>query len=306
MNLQHEITAYLHYSQYQKKLNAKTIKAYSIDLAQFEHYFNTRSESNITKSTISEYIIGLHQSYLPQTVKRKLASLRAFLNHLEFEEILETNPIRKIKTKFQEPKALPKTIPLSIIKNLLAAAYQDKELATTEHRAFVALRNVAVIEMLFATGMRISELCSLKNENVNLDDGTVLIMGKGSKERIIQIVNGNVLAVLRQYANSDISHIRQSRYFFINRFGSRLSEQSVRFVLAKLKKEAGVSLHITPHMFRHSFATLLLEEDVDIRYIQQMLGHSSIKTTQIYAQVTTKKQRQILTAKHPRSKIYVE
>jgi len=302
MNLQKEIATYLHYCKYQKKLNAKSIKAYSIDLRQFIEHFDATLEQKLTKSMFSEYIVWLHQTYSPRTAKRKLASLRAFMNYLEFEEIIDINPISKIRMKFQEPKELPKTIPLKSIEQILAIAYREHKAAKTAFSAFVALRNTAILETLFATGMRVSELCSLKTSDVNLEDGIIRIIGKGAKERVIQIGNDEVLDILRKYKNAN----KHSTDFFVNRLASRMSEQSVRFMIRKVSKTAGISLHVTPHMFRHSFATLLLEEDVDIRYIQKMLGHSSIQTTQIYTQVTSEKQRKILTAKHPRNTLNIE
>ena len=305
MNLQHEITAYLRHCEFHKKLNSKSLKAYSIDLKQFIMQCGTISECDITKATISNYIIQLHQTFKPRTVRRKLASLRAFLNFLEFEEIIQTNPIHKIKSKFQEPKILPKIIPLKFIERLLKEAYSDMNRAKTSFSFFSAQRDLAVVEMLFATGLRVSELCTLKRNDVNLEEGNLILMGKGAKERIIQIGNYEVLSTLRKYYNDNNGRINQSGYFFSNRFKSRLSEQSVRIILRRLQKQAGVPLQITPHMFRHSFATLLLEEDVDIRYIQQMLGHSSIQTTQIYTHVTSEKQRQILTVQHPRNRILI-
>ena len=306
VNIQEEVKKYLHTCQFQKKLNAKTIKAYSIDLKQFLTYLSTTKGQNLSKANIATYMQDLHKQYRPQTVKRKLASLRAFCNYLEFEEILEPSPIRKIKIKFQEPKVLPRTIPLKTIECILATAHLEIKFAQTPFGIFAALRDATMLELLFATGMRISELCSLAPKNIDLEHGTIKIMGKGSKERILQIGNQEVLAILRKYAKLDTFSPSQSGYFFINRQGGRMSEQSVRFMLRKLQKQAGISMHITPHMFRHSFATLLLEEDVGIRYIQQMLGHSSIQTTQIYTQVTTEKQKQILTTKHPRNKMTVE
>jgi integrase/recombinase XerD len=302
-NLQQKIEVYLSYCEDQKRLNAKSIKAYSIDLKQLLHHIGFMPEQILSKSMILDYITNLHKIYMPQTAKRKIASLRAFLNYLEFEEILEINPIRKIKIKFKEPKILPKTIPLKLIEQLLTVVHQERVLATTMHSEFTALRDVAIVELLFATGMRVSELCSLTVKDVCLEEGNIYIMGKGSKERVIQIGNKEVLAILQEYREVKNSLTCQSDFFFINRFSSGISEQSVRFMLRKFKTKAGISINITPHMFRHSFATLLLEEDVDIRYIQRMLGHSSIQTTQIYTFVTTEKQRQILTTRHPRNKI---
>ena len=301
--LKEVIADYLTYCEYQKKLNAKSIKAYTIDLEQLRRH--TASENIPIKAEISVYITHLHKAFSPRTVKRKIASIRAFLNYLEFEEILSENPMKKIKTKFQLPQILPRTIPLAIIESILRSAYQELKLAQTADALNTALRNAAMLELLFATGLRVSELCSLNTDYIDLDNGKILIMGKGAKERVLQIGNPEVLSILRRYTDGNAVHIREAGYFFINRLSFRISEQSVRFLIKRLCAKANIEQNITPHMFRHSFATLLLEEDVDIRYIQRMLGHSSILTTQIYTQVTVEKQRQILTAKHPRNKIFV-
>jgi len=301
--LKESITDYLEYCEYQKKLSAKSIKAYTIDLEQLRRH--TASENIPVKAEISAYITNLHKIYSPRTVKRKIASIRAFFNYLEFEEILPENPIKKIKTRFQTPQVLPKTIPLAIIEKILRSAYQELKQAQTVYTLNTALRNVAMLELLFATGLRVSELCSLNTNYIDLDNGKILIMGKGAKERVLQIGNQDVLSILRRYAGENATHIRETGLFFVNRLSSRISEQSVRFLIKRLCIKANIGQNITPHMFRHSFATLLLEEDVDIRYIQRMLGHSSILTTQIYTQVTVEKQRQILTIKHPRNKIFV-
>lgn len=129
-------------------------------------------------------------------------------------------------------------------------------------------------------------------------------MLKGAKERLIQIGNHDVLKAVESYQRAFGEKIEKAGWFFVNRLGRQLSDQSVRNMITKYSDMAGIQMHITPHMFRHSFATLLLEEDVDIRYIQQLLGHSSIVTTQIYTHVASKKQRDILTTKHPRNRIH--
>jgi integrase/recombinase XerD len=304
ITLKQTIENYLTYCMHQKKLSTKSIKAYAIDLEQLRRH--TASETIPVKVELSVFITHLHKTYLPRTVKRKIASIRAFLNYLEFEEILIENPMKKIKAKFQIPQTLPKTIPLMVIENVLRAAYQELKQAKTAYALNTALRNTAIIELLFATGLRVSELCSLNAQHIDFGNGSIRIMGKGAKERMLQIGNLEVLAILRRYAEENAAHIRKTGYFFVNRLSSRISEQSVRFLIKRLCAKAEIERNITPHMFRHSFATLLLEEDVDIRYIQRMLGHSSILTTQIYTQVTIEKQRQILTAKHPRNRIAVK
>lgn len=226
MEIQNEIIGYLHFCKYQKKLSALSLKAYTIDLRQFSNFCITTTEPYISKIAITEFIQNLHKTFLPRTVKRKMASLRAFFNYLEFEEILNTNPMRKIKTKFREPVQLPKTIPLRIIKQLLTTALKECELAATSFSLTSSLRDRAILEILFATGVRVSELCSLRKNDINLDDGTIHIIGKGTKERIIQIENSDVLKSLHQYqsiktTNSDFflptewAHVTQS-----NQFGS--------------------------------------------------------------------------------------
>jgi len=304
IKLKQTMENYLEYCEHQKKLSIKSIKAYKIDLEQLR--LHTLSDDIPVKADLSAFITHLHKNYLPRTVQRKIASFRAFFNYLEFEEILVENPLKKIKTKFQIPQILPRTIPLTIIESVLSVVYQELEQAKTAYASNTALRNAAAIELLFATGLRVSELCSLNEQYMDLKNGSIRIMGKGAKERVLQIGNQEVLSIVQRYADINAAEIRKTGYFFINRLSSRLSEQSVRFMIKRLCAKANVAQKITPHMFRHSFATLLLEEDVDIRYIQRMLGHSSILTTQIYTQVTIEKQRKILTAKHPRNKIIVK
>ena len=173
----------------------------------------------------------------------------------------------------------------------------------SEWRRKIILRDIAVVETLFSTGLRISELCHLQNKYVDLNNGVLCIQGKGGRERYIQIGNSDVLAILLIYKKCFEDEIKQCGYFFVNRYGNALSSQSARNMIHKYANEINVDINITPHMFRHSFATYLMEEDVNIRYIQKMLGHASITTTQIYTYVTTEKEKEILRTKHPRNKM---
>lgn len=296
-NLQTLMKNYLEYCEYQKRLDEKTIKCYKIDLMQFfEHYPSTDFSSNI----LENYIIQLHQKYEPKTVKRKIASLKAFFHFLEFKELIDRNPFYRVQVRFREPVKLPKTIPLNTVELFLSTIYKQRLDAKTTFQKKNALRDVAVIELLFATGMRISELCNLRISDINLHNGFILINGKGNKERIIQIGNLSVINVLKEYKNCFHIFGENNPLFFINQNGEPMSDQSVRRMINKYTSLAAIELHITPHMFRHTFATSLLEADVDIRYIQEMLGHSSINITEIYTHVTMSKQRDILVSKHPR------
>ncbi|WP_145972661.1 tyrosine-type recombinase/integrase [Acetobacterium woodii] len=306
INLETMSALYLNYCRYQKNLNTKTLKAYGIDISQFL-LFMSDTDGQLTKVNLSNYAIVLHKTYKPKTVKRKIASIKAFCGWLVYEDKIVDNPFTKLNLKFQEPFILPRTIPLDVIETLLQTAYQEiNDDSKTAYQKSTCLRNIAVLELLFATGIRVSELCSLKSDDINFINGFVRIYGKGSKERIIPISNADVLSSVKNYMTAFLKNIDCSGYFFVNRKNCRLSEQSVRFMIAHYAKKANITTHITPHMFRHSFATLLLEEDVDIRYIQQILGHSSITTTQIYTHVSTKKQNDILSLKHPRNRVSIK
>ena len=295
--------SYLDHCQYEKALNAHTLKAYKKDISQFI-YFSSMQADPFSKENIQGYIAWLHDDYAVRSVKRKIASLKAFFAYLSFEGALPDNPFAHIRIKLREPVLLPRTIQLATIDQLLTYLYSLQPChSRSTYANRVLMRDVAILELLFATGMRISELCSLHTDDIDLIEGSVKIYGKGAKERLIQISNPNVLIALRNYAGCWNDGIQISNHFFLNRLGNPLSDQSVRYMIQKYCGQAGIPLHITPHMFRHSFATFLLEEDVDLRYIQRLLGHSSITTTQIYTHVTLKKQRDILTYKHPRNKL---
>lgn len=304
-HLQTHIQNYLEHCQWQRRLDAKTLKAYRIDLKQFQADVSLQELSEITSNILEKYIANLHQKYKPKTVKRKIASLKAFFHYLEYKELIERNPFSRIQIRFREPVILPKTIPLPIVETFLSAIYEQRKNANTNYQKKNALRDAAVIELLFATGIRISELCSLKTHDVNLHEKTILIYGKGAKERKIQIGNDDVVMILKEYKKEFATEIQNCNYFFVNQSGKALSDQSIRRMIHKYTSLAAIDLHITPHMFRHTFATSLLEADVDIRYIQEMLGHSSIHITEIYTHVAMAKQRDILTTKHPRKDFHI-
>ena len=294
------IEIYLEYCKYRKRLDYKTLKAYRIDLKLYACYTNA-FEDFFSKNILDSYLTILHKQYKPKTVKRKIASLKAFFHYLSYQEILSENPFDKLDIRFREAKLLPKTIPFHSLQTFLSTLYTQKKLAQTDYQRRCCIRDIAVIELLFATGMRICELCSLRPQNIDLENNTVRIYGKGSKERILQVGNPDVLSALKLYYETFQDDIEICGYFFVNRLCHKLSDQSVRFMINHYARLANLDQHITPHMFRHSFATLLLEQDVDIRYIQQMLGHSSISTTEIYTHVSNGKQKDILFHRHPRN-----
>ena len=301
MNLQEKVKPYLEYCTYRKELDAKTVKAYRIDLTQFFSYVQSTEPE---KETIEQYITELHKKYKQKTIKRKIASIKAFYSYLEEEELVEQNPFRKIKVKFKETIILPRIIPREEIEQLLNYIYASlSSLSGIQYKH--SLRDAAVIEVFFATGARVYEISNIRVENINLNSGLIRIMGKVGKERYIQISNTAVLDILRKYYAENEPEIKKSGYFFINNRGNRYTEQSIRFMLKKYTLKAGIQRTITPHMFRHSFATYLIEEGVDVSCVQQILGHSSIKTTQIYIHVAAKKQADILRELHPRNNMNI-
>ena len=277
------IKNYLEYCEFDKELDKNTLKAYRIDLRQ---YYEFIGEEITSKETIEKYIRLLHKKYKSRTTKRKIASMKAFYTYLEEKQIISENPFRRIRTKFKEEKVLPRIIPKNDIERLLNYMYGQLR----KQKGKNILRDLAVVEMFFATGARVYD---------------IYFNGKGRKERVIQIGEQSVIKLLQKYYKQNKAQIEKSGYFFVNQKGDRFSEQSIRRMLKKYTKQAGISRNITPHMFRHSFATYLIEEGVDISCVQQILGHSSIKTTQIYIHVAAGIQAEILQKKHPRNKMHI-
>lgn len=181
-DLQHLLSQYLRDCQYQKDLDSKTLKAYRIDLTQFSTFVG-QNDLNLTREGVMEYITQLHQQYKPRTIKRKVASLKAFCNYLKYEGLVNESPFSRLRLKLSPPLILPRTLPLSAIEAILGNAYQAKKEAKIEKHRSTAVRDIAVLELLFATGVRVSELCALQYEDVRLDEGEVKILGKGAKER---------------------------------------------------------------------------------------------------------------------------
>ena len=205
--------------------------------------------------------------------------------------------------RIREARRLPRTVSLEDLRCLFRYLYSRKRSFSAHDSSAYrrVVRDIAVLELLFATGARVSEICALKRDGVDLTQGSVRILGKRSRRAYdTQLCDEETLEALR--AHKALGHSAEGDYFFPKSgpSGRHLSDQSVRAMLKTTVRQAGLSLHLTPHMIRHTLATLLLERGVDIRYIQQLLGHSSISTTQIYTSVEAGHQRRLLTAHHPR------
>ncbi len=298
------IKDFLFHCKYEKNLSEKTIIAYTTDLEQLLSFlrqsYAAESVYDLGKHIIKAYMKHL-SGFKTKTVKRKIASVKAMFNYLSYENDDFINPFYKIKICLREANVLPTVMNITEIRKILSRLYEKEH--TTDKLLFsykAVVRDIAIVELLFATGVRVSELCNLRTSDINLKEGYIKVFGKGSKERFIQICSKETKAALRNYSALFKQEIAQSGYFFINRIGQPMTSQSVRWMIRKYVNGAGLDKNITPHTFRHTFATLLLEENVDIRYIQSMLGHSSITTTQIYTHVNMETQKKILRTKHPR------
>lgn len=299
------MTEFFLHCMYEKNLSTKTIKFYKIDLIQFSAFIELQHfplyVNAIDKVQLKAYLKEL-SVWKPKTIKRKIATLKAFFNYLEFEDHIINNPLRKLRIKIKEPTMLPKALTLAESSAILATTYSAVLLEEKSSYAYLeALRNTVVIELLFATGARVSEIADLQRNCLDLQSGVVTIFGKGGKQRKIQLCNQDTINTLDAYCKIFAEKIAANDDFLlINRLGNKLSDQSIRILVHNLAASAKIVKKVTPHVFRHTFATLLVENDVDIKYIQSMLGHSSIITTQIYSHVNLEKQKKILAEKHPR------
>ena len=295
--LSQSIVQYLEMCHYERNLSADTLKAYRIDLRQFSEF--TKGEW-ADRDMLNRYIKHLNVCFSPRSVKRILASVRAFYHELEYNGTLEESPFHKLHIRIQSPKQLPRTIPGHLVHDLLQCAYD----AYVPNKREV-LRDILVLELLFSTGLRVSELCSLSTETFMIGESELrlLVNGKGRKERMIQITTSELVQVAQAYCSEFAEEIQACGTILVNRLGRGISTQSVRRIVQKYLERTGSNYHVTPHMFRHTFATSLLEAGMDIRYIQSLLGHSSISITQIYTHVTARQQTLLLAQKHPRGKM---
>lgn len=309
MTVAEAIDSFLFHCRYEKNLSARTLAAYDTDLRQFAAALSpgvTGDVAGLGKTELRAYIQPLFEPYREKTVKRKVATLKAFFGYLERDGTIAVTPFRRMEVRIKETRRLPRTIPLLEVERLFRYLYAQRGAGPrSDLEAFVLLRDTAVLEAIFATGARVSEICHLGMDDVDLDDGWVRILGKGARERVVQICDPAIIAALAEYRASRDAVAPREAYFFLNRHGRRLSEQSVRTLLRRHASRAGVEVPVRPHLLRHSVATLLLEEGVDIRHIQHLLGHSSIATTQIYTHVDARNQREVLAARHPRRRVRV-
>jgi integrase/recombinase XerD len=272
--LQDAISKYISQCKHMRRLSDHTIRAYKSDLKQFEQLIANRT---LELSSVLEVLkqFAENPGYKVPTIKRKISVCRAFIQFLD--EDLADDIRKRWKVKFRPSIRLPRAVSRTKLNTILQSArspYRFKD--NTTHLA---------LSILAATGLRVSELCSLCLSDVNSETGEIKVFGKGAKERIVAVVDERVKAALVQHISRRMKVGGPKASLFSNLRGRALSPQCLRLRLHKLVQGAGLAERVTPHMFRHSAATLLLEEGIDIRFVQRLLGHSSISTTQIYTHV---------------------
>ena len=274
----------------EKNLSTNTINSYRKDILQFENYISLKFKKKIdfknalSKDVFDEYLIYLYdKEYRPATLARKLSSIKSFFIFLEDEKIISSNPVKFLKFPKLQRK-IPKTLNQEIIDTML------------DNSKNLSLRDSTIIELIYATGIRASELINIKITDIDFNEATLRILGKGSKERIIPIHNLALKLIAKYWKNEIYNHnklvknknIKFKRDFlFLNIHGKKLTRQGLWYIIKTISKKLGLDINkISPHILRHTFATHLLYNGVPLRHLQELLGHSNISTTQIYTHLS--------------------
>lgn len=290
------INTYINTLKIERNLSEKSIKAYISDLSSFSDWLENNNTHEIDIDTINLYITWLqnYKQLKDTSIKRKYVTLKSFFKYLLRKGLINSYPFEHMRISFKTTKKLPKTLSSQDIIKLLKSPIEDLNNIKTEFRKIVCIRNLAIIELLYCIGIRIGELVNINLNDLSLTDQTLLINGKGRKERLLFISSSDVIDTLKTWISSRDSLNPKCDALFINKYGDRLSIYSIEDIYSKYIKLANIETKSTPHYLRHTFATQLLNNGADIRAVQEILGHSSITTTQIYTEVSTERKKQVL------------
>lgn len=284
---------FLDYLTLQKNCSENTVKGYKRDISQFIDFLKKRkinSFNSINYDILISYLGFLrNRGYSENTIGRKVASLKSFFKFLTARKLIKSNPV-SLLTSPKKTEKLP---------DFLTVEEVEKILNTTTSRSWQELRDKAILELLYSTGIRVGELTSLKVEDIDFFQELLKVKGKGKKERIVPI-GRYALNALIEYIEKRPN--KKEKRVFLNKYGKPLTERSVERIIDKYAKKAGIGKKITPHTFRHSFATHMLDRGADLRTVQELLGHERITTTQIYTHLTVEKLKEFYNKAHPRSK----
>jgi len=299
--MENQLTTFLDFLSAEKGASNNTIAAYRNDLEQLAEYLKARGDGSrwekVDRVLIQDFILDLKQrKYAETTVARKVAAIRSFFSFLSAEGILADNPTEGLASP-RVGKMLPKAITPNEVDELLE---QPCKRATPEAR-----RDRAMLELMYATGMRVTELVSLDLENISVDGKNPFVRctGKGAKERIIPIHEQATEAVAEYLTEARLLLVRNKneKALFVNRRGERLTRQGFWLILKGYAKAANLRDDVTPHTLRHSFATHMLRGGMPLRHVQEMLGHANISTTQVYTHLATEHMREAYEKAHPRA-----
>jgi integrase/recombinase XerC len=287
------IADFLRHLEISRAASKHTLRAYAQDLKQLKTYLSAQSVE-LTKAThlhLRGFLGVQAASHSATTRARRLAAIKSFYKFLTRRKLIDVSPARRIKAP-KLPSRLPRAVPIDETFALMDAP---------EAKAVLGLRDRAMLEMAYGAGLRVSELCGLDLDSVDRSTGIVRVLGKGNKERLVP-VNPQALEALDTYLarRADLAK-KPSQALFLNYRGGRLTPRSVERHLSKHALKAGLARHVTPHQLRHSFATHLLAGGADIRSIQELLGHSSLSTTQRYTHVSFEQLQSVYDKAHPRA-----
>jgi len=290
------IDKYLEYLKIIKKYSAKTIEAYKEDLIEYNEFLgnNFTNITNINKELVNKYLKYLYERKLNKnTICRKLSSIRGLYNYLILEEIITDNYFNNVSNPKKE-EYLPKFLKESDLNKIFEVCIDNTP---------INQRDTVIIELLYATGLRVSELVNIKLKDIDTKEKTIKVLGKGSKERIV-IYNNHTSLALKKYLNDGYNEFnkKNSNYLILNKYGDKLSERYVRDIINKLVRKAGLNIKISPHTLRHTFATDMLEEGADLVTVKELLGHESLNTTSIYTHITNEQIKKTYNMAHPRAK----
>lgn len=295
----------------ERNLAPKTLKAYAADLRDLAARHPGRALESLSTDDLRAYLTDLHERCLKEaTIRRRLATLKVFYRWLQEEGLLAEAPTRGIRRRYATTARIPRVLASSQVEAILRSAHalKRKPDAGGPRPAATARghRNCAMVEILFSTGIRSEELVRLDVGDVDLERRTLHVKGKGKRERQVYLSSEEVLVALREYLRRRAALKPAGNALFVNRFGDRLGVQSVAAVFKALVAHAGIEARATPHMLRHTMATLLIENGADVRSAQDILGHSNIRTTEIYLEVSRLRKQHVLTQFNARNRMRME
>lgn len=285
-----------------KNLSDKTIIAYQSDLIDFIHFLK---DGAIEENTIILYMQHLSQDrqLKSSTLCRKLITLKQFFQFMFEQGYAKQNYFSAHRFKFKKERKLPKTISITETSALLTYAIEKSNHAATSFEIWKSARDLALLDILISTGIRIAEASNISLDDIIKSERTILIHGKGKKQRLIYISCSETWRNLMRWLKLRTTKIVQTDKVFVNRYGKQISIHGIEYVFNSAKRASGINMKATPHYLRHTFATNLLANGADLRSVQEILGHSSVATTEIYTEVTTKRKKQVLNKYNYRNKL---